>query len=80
MTDSVLLSDEAGTHIESDAVVGILRHFGGRWAIPRILLQVIPRPLRDAGYRVVARNRRRWFGGAEQCRLPDVSDRDRLLP
>ena len=33
-------------------------------------LMVIPRPIRDAVYDWVARNRYRWFGKRESCRVP----------
>ncbi len=32
---------------------------------------IVPRPLRDAGYRLIARYRYRWFGVADACALPD---------
>jgi predicted DCC family thiol-disulfide oxidoreductase YuxK len=30
----------------------------------------MPRPLRDWGYDLIARNRYRWFGQTESCMLP----------
>lgn len=40
---------------------------------------IIPRPLRDIIYRWIARNRYRWFGKREQCRLPTAEERSRFL-
>ncbi len=40
---------------------------------------IIPRPLRDWGYDLIAQNRYRLFGRYEQCRMPDASQRDRFL-
>ena len=40
----------------------------------------VPRPLRDFFYRVFARNRYRWFGRSEVCRVPTPALRARFLP
>jgi len=61
----------------TDAVCAVLRHVGGVWGGVGALLRLVPRPLRDAGYRLVARHRRRFFPPA--CALPAASDRARFL-
>jgi predicted DCC family thiol-disulfide oxidoreductase YuxK len=43
------------------------------------VLRVLPRGLRDALYRFVARNRYRWFGRAEACMVPRVELQERFL-
>ncbi|MFC3657611.1 hypothetical protein FZ025_04565 [Xanthomonas hyacinthi] len=48
----------------------------GRRALPRKRAR---RPLRDAGYRLIARNRYRWFGSSAPCFLPDPAQRSRFL-
>jgi predicted DCC family thiol-disulfide oxidoreductase YuxK len=40
---------------------------------------LVPRPLRDLVYRWIARNRYRWFGKKETCRLPNAEERARFL-
>ncbi len=49
------------------------------WRVVGFLLQLVPRPLRDWGYRIVARYRYRVFGRAESCILPAPENRDRFL-
>jgi predicted DCC family thiol-disulfide oxidoreductase YuxK len=44
------------------------------------LLWVIPLPLRNLGYRLIARFRYMLFGKHEACRLPTPAERDRFLP
>jgi predicted DCC family thiol-disulfide oxidoreductase YuxK len=44
------------------------------------LLQLVPRPMRDAGYRLFARNRFRLFGRKDACALPTPRQRSLLLP
>ena len=50
-----------------------------RWRIAALLLQLIPRRLRDFGYRVVARNRYRVFGRYDTCPIPSDQTRSRFL-
>jgi predicted DCC family thiol-disulfide oxidoreductase YuxK len=41
--------------------------------------RLLPRPVRDWLYGIVARNRLRWFGRRETCYLPDPAEADRFL-
>lgn len=77
---TLVLLDERGTHRRSTAVVRILRGLGGVWGVLGALLWLIPRPLRDLGYRLVAKSRYRWFGRKESCRMPTPQERSRFLP
>jgi predicted DCC family thiol-disulfide oxidoreductase YuxK len=40
---------------------------------------LVPRPIRDAVYNLVARNRYRWFGKQEACWLPRPEWRHRFI-
>ena len=64
-------------YLKSDAALTVLSHLPG-WEWVRAL-RVIPKPLRDAVYNVVARNRYRLFGKYEDCFIPDASLRARLM-
>lgn len=76
--DSVVLIEDGRVFQHSDAALRIARHLSGAW--PALAaLRIVPRPLRDAGYRLVARNRYRWFGKEESCRLPTPETRARFL-
>jgi predicted DCC family thiol-disulfide oxidoreductase YuxK len=63
---------------ESLAVIRILSSLGGAWRLA-VLLRVIPDFLRDPIYRFIARNRYRWFGKRETCRLPSPEERALFL-
>ena len=52
------------------------RFLGGRW---KLFLGLIPRPIRNWAYRLVARNRYRWFGKVDQCALLTEDEKARLL-
>ena len=64
---------------ESDAVIRIFTHVGGIWSAAAIL-RVVPRTLRDAVYRTVARNRYRIFGRRDTCRVPSDEEKALFLP
>jgi predicted DCC family thiol-disulfide oxidoreductase YuxK len=66
----------------SDAVIFILRRraaAGAFWRMTGLLLQLVPRAIRDWGYGVVARRRYRMFGRYEACPLPNEDTRSRFL-
>ncbi len=50
-----------------------------RWRLAAFLLQLVPRPLRDSGYRIVAHNRYRIFGRYDTCPMPNEDTRSRFL-
>ncbi|AIE87357.1 thiol-disulfide oxidoreductase DCC family protein [Fimbriimonas ginsengisoli] len=77
---TVVLVDDRGKHVRSSAALGVLRHLGGFYGFLGALGMVIPRPLRDWGYRLVAKNRYRWFGKKDSCRLPTPAERALFLP
>jgi predicted DCC family thiol-disulfide oxidoreductase YuxK len=65
-------------HTQSDAILRLVASFGGAWRLVGIF-RLVPRPLRDALYRLVARNRYRWFGRRDTCLLPDAATAQRFL-
>lgn len=75
---SFLLIDAKGARTDSDAVLALLTRLGWPWRAAGVL-RLLPRALRDRGYRWLARNRYRWFGKKEACYLPDAETRDRFL-
>jgi predicted DCC family thiol-disulfide oxidoreductase YuxK len=79
--DTVYVVQESGERpaARSDAVISILRELGGFWTAIAVALRILPKPLRDWGYGVVARRRYRIFGKYESCPLPEERYRDRFL-
>lgn len=76
---SMIYLDEAGVHDQSDASLEVYRRLGGVWWLLS-LLRFIPRAIRNPLYRIVARNRYRWFGRKDHCRIPSPEERQRFLP
>ena len=80
LPDSVVVRDDAGAlHLESDAVVFVLRALGRRRSAA--MLALLPRPLRDFGYRLIARVRYAVFGRkSDWCPMVSPELRSRFLP
>jgi predicted DCC family thiol-disulfide oxidoreductase YuxK len=64
-------------YFKSDAALTVLSNLPG-WQWVRVL-RSFPKPLRDAVYNLVAKNRYRIFGKYEVCFLGDASFRSRVL-
>lgn len=67
--DTVVLVDGERLFTRSDVALEIVRRMGGFWSVFSFF-KIIPRPIRDAVYDWVARNRYRWFGKKDECMLP----------
>lgn len=65
---SFLLLDAQGAWTDTDAILRVLAGLGGAWRLSGVL-KALPRGLRDAAYRALARNRYRWFGRHDACHL-----------
>jgi predicted DCC family thiol-disulfide oxidoreductase YuxK len=73
------LTPEERVYHRSDAVAASLQRLEPPWRLAGKMLAMLPRPLRDWGYGVVARFRYRIFGRYDTCPLPTPEQRDRLL-
>ncbi len=75
---SVVLSENGHLYRRSEAVIRIGRRLGFPYSMAAVFL-FIPASLRDAAYNWIARNRYRWFGRLETCRLPTPKERHKFL-
>ncbi len=78
--NTMVLWMKGRTYRKSAAAVRVLWQLGLGWQILGTLLWLIPLPLRNVGYNLVARNRYRFFGKKETCRMPTQEERLRFLP
>jgi predicted DCC family thiol-disulfide oxidoreductase YuxK len=62
-----------------NAVVYVLQQLGGPLTYVSALLRVLPAPVQNFLYGLVARNRYRVFGRYETCPLPDSDTRSKFL-
>lgn len=76
---SFLLLEGGRGYMDTDALIRVLKSFGGRWRVAATLIQLMPRFLRDAFYRTIARNRYQLFGRHDVCIVPSAQTADRFL-
>lgn len=62
----------------STAIIEVVKDLGGIWKLVEVG-KIIPRPIRDMAYELVARNRYRMFGKFETCMLPEPRHRKKFL-
>lgn len=75
---SFLLLEDGRAWTDTEAILRVLTGLGGAWRLVRVL-RWLPRGLRDRVYRVLARNRYRWFGRHDACFLPTPEQAARFL-
>jgi predicted DCC family thiol-disulfide oxidoreductase YuxK len=66
---TILLLEGDRFYTRSTAALRIARRLNGGWALFYGFL-IVPKFIRDAVYKFIARNRYRWFGKQESCWLP----------
>jgi predicted DCC family thiol-disulfide oxidoreductase YuxK len=81
---TILVVQQAGLPTEnvlvrSDAVIRLLSQLPRPWPALAKLMRLMPRPLRDLAYRLVARSRFTFFKRLESCPIPTAAERARFL-
>jgi len=77
---SVIFWSNGKTYRQSAAVLEVFKLLKFPWPWIARVLQIIPSRIRDVIYNWVARNRYRWFGQRESCRLPKPEEKSQLWP
>lgn len=76
----VLITSEGEIRVRSEAVRLALDRLGGGWRVAAWALRMVPRPVRDAVYSLVAANRKRLFDSPENaCPIVPSSLSQRFL-
>ncbi len=76
--NSVILIEGEHIFTKTDAVIKIAGNLSG-WPFMFKWLKLIPTPIRNFAYDLVAKNRYRLFGKRASCMIPDKSIQDRFL-
>jgi len=76
--DTFLLIKNEQCYIFSDAALEIAKDLTGLWYMFNIL-RLIPAPIRDAAYKLFARNRYLLFGKKEHCMVPTDEIKSRFI-
>ena len=75
---SLVLIEDGQVYLRSTASLRIARRLRWPWSMAGALL-IVPRPLRDAAYRVVAAIRHRIAGTSNACEIPPPEIRERMI-
>lgn len=75
----VLRETDGRIFLRSDAVIELARALGG-WRKVGLLGLLVPRCLRDGVYKWIARNRHRFAGAGDACRMPTPEFQARMRP
>lgn len=78
LPDSIVLLERGRLHLRSSAALRIARVLRFPWPLLAILL-LVPRPLRDRVYDLVARRRHRWRGRTPAACVASPALRARFL-
>ncbi|MBP2076589.1 thiol-disulfide oxidoreductase DCC family protein [Oceanobacillus polygoni] len=76
--DTMVLIEDNKCYIRSTAALRICKQLKGLWKLFYIFV-IIPRPIRDVFYGIIAKNRYKWFGRKKSCELPSPEVRKRFL-
>lgn len=76
--DTMVFVEGGRAFDRSTGALKIAAHLRAPWSWGRVAL-ILPRFLRDVGYRIVAKNRYRWFGKTDSCLVPTKALRARFL-
>ncbi|HET9372241.1 MAG TPA: DCC1-like thiol-disulfide oxidoreductase family protein [Vicinamibacterales bacterium] len=75
---SIVLIEDGKVYLRSTASLRIAARLSWPWSMARGFL-LVPRPIRDAAYKVVAAIRHRIAGRSNACEVPPPEIRQRLI-
>jgi predicted DCC family thiol-disulfide oxidoreductase YuxK len=76
--ESLILLEENQIYFKSTAALRIARHLKGLWPIFYLLI-ALPVWIRDPVYDWIGRNRYRWFGKKNTCRIASPDEQAKFL-
>jgi len=76
--NSILFWDQGKVHKESEAILGIASYMDAPYPL-FTLFRIIPIFIRDWVYKIIAKNRFRWFGKRSTCRLPTEEEKSMFV-
>ncbi len=76
--NSVILIEGEKYFVRSSAALRIAKNLTPFWRLFCFLV-IIPAPVRDLIYNIVAENRYRIFGKRNSCRVPAAEEKDKFI-
>jgi predicted DCC family thiol-disulfide oxidoreductase YuxK len=78
--DSVVWVEGDRVAVRSAAALAVARYLGGGWSVAARLAALVPRPIRDWSYNLIARHRHKLTANGPECLVPTPAERARFLP
>ena len=72
--DSIILLKNTSQYNKSNAALHIAKELKFPYNLLYIFI-IIPQPIRDLFYSFIAKNRYKWFGKTETCRIPTLEEK-----
>ena len=76
--DSIIFFDNGSFTEKSTAALLIAKELPYPWKLLYNFI-IVPRSIRDFAYDYISKNRYRWFGKLDQCRLPTPNEKHLFL-
>ena len=76
--DSIILIQNNKIYKRSRAALEIVKQLTGLWPTCYVFI-IVPGFIRDLVYNYIAKNRYKWFGQMDACRIPTPDMRERFL-
>lgn len=76
--DTFVLVEKGKIYERSTAALRVAKLLGGFWSVFWFFM-LVPRPLRNAVYGLIARHRYKLFGRRDACMIPTPQTRERFL-
>ena len=76
--NSFVLIENGKVYTRSTAALKVFRYLDGLWPLMYGFI-IVPKFLRDAVYKLIAKNRYRWFGIRKECMIPTPGIRSRFF-
>ncbi len=76
--DSIVLFEKGLFYTRSTAALRVAKKLSGAWPLLFIFI-IIPAPIRDWFYNILAKNRYRWFGKSETCWVPKPEWKEKFM-
>jgi predicted DCC family thiol-disulfide oxidoreductase YuxK len=74
-TNAVLIDGKV--NLRSDSAIAAISHLPGYGWVR--IFRLVPKPVRDRAYGIIARNRYRWFGRHDACDIGGANYADRVV-
>jgi predicted DCC family thiol-disulfide oxidoreductase YuxK len=76
--NSFIFLDQDKVYHKSTAALKMYKSIGSYWQLLYIFI-IVPRPIRDWIYSLIAKNRYKWFGKQESCWIPTPELKSRFI-